>query len=600
MSRRFIALPAALLAAALVTLFAPNALTQPPDKEKGKGFGKGPPGGQQRKIVKDFDKNNDGWLNADERKAAREVAKKAGFEKKGFGPKGGNNAGKPGPHVKPEEVKNFPDAKLYDEAVLRTVFIEFENTDWEAELQDFHGTDVDVPATVTIDGKQYPNVGIHFRGMSSYMGVGSGSKRSLNLSFDMADTKQRVLGYKTLNLLNSHDDPSMMSTVLYSHVARQYIPTPKANFVKVVINGESWGVYVSVQQFDKVFLNENYKTTKGSRWKVRGSPGGRGGLEYFGDNIADYKRVFEIKSDDNEAAWKSLINLCKVLNQTPPDKLEAALKPILDIDGVLWFLALDAALINGDGYWTRASDYSIYLDGKGVFHIIPHDMNEAFRPAGGPGMGPGMFFRPPPLGILLPPPVQDTLQLTDGQRKELEKLQKEVDEKLEKIMTEDQRKQFKEMKDRGAMGPPMGAPMGAPMGPGGMAPGAGRGGVELDPLVGLNDTGKPLRSKLLAVPALRAKYLANVKKIAEDSLDWKRLGPVVSQYRKLIEKEVELDTRKLDTFEAFKRTTDDVAPAGMNPAPFGRGPGHGMNLRQFTEQRQRYLLTNAEVKKATP
>jgi spore coat protein CotH len=601
MSRRFFALPAAMFAAGLVMLCAPEAHPQPPGRGFEKGFG--PPGGQERKIVKDFDKNNDGWLNAEERKAAREVAKKGGgFGPKGFGPKGGNNAGKPGPKVKPDEVKNFPDAKLYDETVLRTVFVEFEDTDWEAELQDFHGTDVDVPATVTIDGKKYPNVGIHFRGMSSYMGVGAGSKRSLNLSFDMADSKQRVMGYKTLNLLNSHEDPSMMSTVLYSHIARQYIPTPQANFVKVVINGESWGIYGSVQQFDKVFINAHYKTTKGTRWKVRGSPGGRGGLEYFGDNVADYKRVFDMKGDDNEAAWKAFINLCKVLNQTPPDKLEAALKPILDIDGVLWFLALDVALINGDGYWTRASDYSIYLDDKGVFHIIPHDMNEALRPAGGPGMGgmgpggPGGFFRLPPPGVLLPPPVQDALQLTDEQKKELDKLQKEIDEKLEKLMTEDQRKQFKEMKDRGAA-----VPMG-PMGPGGFGPPGGMGGrgsgVELDPLVGLTDTNKPLRSKLLAVPALKSKYLANVKKIAEESLDWKKLGPVVSQFRRLIEKEVEIDTRKLDTFEAFKRTTDDVAPAaGMNPG-IGRGPGQGMNIRAFAEQRQKYLLNHAEVKAA--
>ena len=46
-------------------------------------------------------------------------------------------------------------------------------------------------------------------------------------------------------------------------------------------------------------------------------------------------------------------------------------------------------------------------------------------------------------------------------------------------------------------------------------PGRGRGGrgmfggasAELDPLVGLDDTTKPLRSKLLAVPALRERYL---------------------------------------------------------------------------------------------
>ena len=60
----------------------------------------------------------------------------------------------------------------------------------------------------------------------------------------------------------------------------------------------------------------------------------------------------------------------------------------------------------------------------------------------------------------------------------------------------------------------------------------------LDPLVGLDDARKPLRSKLLAVPALRERYLAYVKEIAEKSLDWEKLKPVVDQWVQLIEKEV--------------------------------------------------------------
>ncbi len=632
MNRRLFAIPAGLCAALLVAFCAPSAFTQPPDKGgKGKGdkggFGFGGPGGETRKIVKDFDKNGDGWLNKEERGPAREAAKKGGFGGfggKGFGgPKGfgGDGGGRPGPKVSPADVQNYPDAKLYDPTVLRTIFLEFENTDWEMEMQDFHGTDVEVPATVTVDGKKYANVGVHFRGMSSYMGVPAGSKRSLNLSFDLADGKQRLHGYKTLNLLNGHDDPTLMNGVLYSHIARQYMPAPKANFVKVVINGEYWGVYANLQQFDKTFLEENYKTSKGTRWKVRGSPGGRAGLEYFGDDPAAYKRVFTIKSEDNEAAWKALVNLCKVLNQTPADKLEEALKPIMDIDEVLWFLALDNALINNDGYWIRASDYSLYLDPKGKFHLIPGDMNESFRPAMGPGFGGGMMaFRLPAPGVILPEPVQDQLRLTEAQKKELAAMQKELDEKLEKLMTEEQRKQWKEMKERGAnvvIGGPggpggFGPPGGGPGGPGGFGPpgggfgppgmggpGGGRG-VELDPLVGLTDVSKPLRSKLLAVPALRAKYLANVKTIAENSLDWKKLGPVVSQLRKLIEKDVEVDTRKLDPFEAFKRNTDENPPAAGGAGPGGpgggRGFGMGMNIRAFAEQRQKYLLGYTEPK----
>ena len=77
------------------------------------------------------------------------------------------------------------------------------------------------------------------------------------------------------------------------------------------------------------------------------------------------------------------------------------------------------------------------------------------------------------------------------------------------------------------------------------------GDATLDPLIGLNDASKPLRSKLLAVPALRAKYLAYTKEIATKWLDWKTLGPLVTKYHALIEADVKVDTRKLDSNESF-------------------------------------------------
>jgi CotH kinase protein len=101
----------------------------------------------------------------------------------------------------------------------------------------------------------------------------------------------------------------------------------------------------------------------------------------------------------------------------------------------------------------------------------------------------------------------------------------------------------------------------------------------------MKDTGKPLRSRLLAAPALKERYLKNVKTIAEKDLDWKDLGPVVAKYRKLIEKEVEADTRKLYSLTAFKTATSDEAPEG------DRG------MRGFADQRRKFLLDHAEVKK---
>jgi spore coat protein CotH len=144
---------------------------------------------------------------------------------------------------------------------------------------------------------------------------------------------------------------------------------------------------VNAQQFNTDFTKEFFGATGGARWKVPGNPGATsGGLAYLGESVAAYKRAYEIKSKDDPKAWTDLINLCKVLKETPPDKLEKALEPLLDVDGALKFLAVDKALINNDGYWTRGSDYDIYQDPKGRFHVIPYDANETFSGSeGGPG-----------------------------------------------------------------------------------------------------------------------------------------------------------------------------------------------------------------------
>ncbi len=73
----------------------------------------------------------------------------------------------------------------------------------------------------------------------------------------------------------------------------------------------------------------------------------------------------------------------------------------------------------------------------------------------------------------------------------------------------------------------------------------------LDPLVGLDDPSKALRVKLLAVPALRERYLGYVREIATRWLDWGILGPMVQRHHDLIAPVARTDTRKLDTTEAF-------------------------------------------------
>ena len=119
--------------------------------------------------------------------------------------------------------------------------------EWKEEMEAFYRTDVAVPADLIVDGKLYKDVGLKYRGNSSYFSVNPDLKRSINLYLDHKNDGQKLLGYKTLNLLNANSDPTFMREVIYSHVARDYIPAFKGNFIKVVINGESWGIYSNIQ-----------------------------------------------------------------------------------------------------------------------------------------------------------------------------------------------------------------------------------------------------------------------------------------------------------------------------------------------------------------
>jgi len=439
-------------------------------------------GQQNREIVAQFDADKDGHLNTAERAAARESIGTFGGGRGGGRFGGGNRpAPSPGVALTPSDVQSYPNAPIYDPATLRTFFIQFENDDWEAEMVAFNNTDVDVPAAVTVDGRVYKDFGVHFRGNSSF-GVGNGYKRSLNLAFDFVHADQAIGGYRTLNFLNANTDPTLMRTVLSMHIARQYIAAPKANFVRVVINGENWGVYENAQQFNKEFVKDNFNTTKGARWKIPQGGGTGGGFAYQGDDASRYNRTYQIKSKDEPEAWAALIDLVKTLNTTPTESLEAALASRVDLDAYLRFLALDNIMISGDAFFQRVADYSLYRHPDGRFHFVFHDANEMLS--------------------------------------------------------------------------------------------LGR--AELNPLVGLNDQSKPIIAKVLAVPALRAKYLGFVREIAEKSLDWNVIGPVVNQYRDLIANDVARDTRKLFSTDNFISATAD-------------DPAYG-TLRNFFEGRRAFLL----------
>ena len=80
--------------------------------------------------------------------------------------------------------------------------------------------------------------------------------------------------------------------------------------------------------------------------------------------------------------------------------------------------------------------------------------------------------------------------------------------------------------------------------------------------------------ELLAVPELKKRYLGYVKDIAENWLDWEKLGPLARKYHDLIDPLVKIDTRNLDSYEAFRKSLDGEfeARGGFHAAHFAKRP----------------------------
>ena len=206
-----------------------------------------------------FDADEDGRLDRTERDLARaEASSKPQCRRRGGPPGDRGGADAPRPETRENALRIDPDdldaaprlegVGLYDRDVLHTIFLQFPEDDWHLEMVAFHGTDVEVPAMLRLDGRVVGEVGVSYRGNPSF---DMPAKKSFGISIDAYDDDLRIDGHRTLNLLNANGDTSMMREVLFSNIAGEYVPAPKANFVRVVVNGIYLGVCANVEQINK-------------------------------------------------------------------------------------------------------------------------------------------------------------------------------------------------------------------------------------------------------------------------------------------------------------------------------------------------------------
>ena len=262
---------------------------------------------------------------------------------------------------------------------VRKIEIFFNQSNWDDTLDLYYANDIGerlVADSVLIDGEADQNVGIKYKGNSSYNVTNA--KNPMSIKLDYINNGQSIDGYNVLKLSNGFRDPSFLREVLTYDMAREYMPAPKATYANVFVNGVLLGLYTCVQSIDDDFTNEYFYERKGPFFKVDNtgisvpgcSPGPLGILKHYSDTNC-YQRAYEMQSSND---WTQLGNFLDTLNNFFTD-----VENVMDIDRSLWMMAFENLTVCLDGPM-NAIPHNFYLfkDNNGRFSPLMWDMNMAF------------------------------------------------------------------------------------------------------------------------------------------------------------------------------------------------------------------------------
>lgn len=275
---------------------------------------------------------------------------------------------------------------LYEDSVVHEVRIIPLSENLKAKLigaKDYtnkhHTKNIYQMCQISIDGEIIDSVGIRYKGQSSY-DYTTNDKKSFKVKLNEFVKKQKYQKTKRFNLNNQFKDPSFLREKIMLDVLRsEDLPAAKSAYANVYFGDELLGLYLLVQDIDKRFLKENFKSKKGALYN--GKP--RAHFTSPDENntlISAYKRKNRKKSSD----FSDLDTLIKVINNVDSTVgNQENLDKVFNVEHCLQQWAINNFLLNIDTYnMLYRHNFMIYFEPvdstKTMAHWIGYDYNYTF------------------------------------------------------------------------------------------------------------------------------------------------------------------------------------------------------------------------------
>lgn len=269
---------------------------------------------------------------------------------------------------------------FYDINTIQEISIEFPGHNWRYVLDSlrFNGDQL-LPATVKVNGKTLPQAGVRYRSGRAF--TPGGRRNGLYIQLDAFKPGQTYAGQQAIDLSSALRDPSLVREVLALEMARNYMAAPRANYAKVSINGEAYGLFVNQEPVGPALLQRQFGNSQGTLYHadtelLRGEAAAAGCLnQAYGSLQAEqhtgcYSASFQLRQGKD---FTSLELLARRLAEG------GRIDDLLNVDATLWMLALNNLLVNLHSYSGQyAYNYYLYRNEEGRFEPIAGDMNLAF------------------------------------------------------------------------------------------------------------------------------------------------------------------------------------------------------------------------------
>ncbi len=222
------------------------------------------------------------------------------------------------------------------------------------------------------------NVGIRLRGNTSRVS----QKKSFKVSFNTFVQGRKFHGLEKMNLNGEHNDPGIIRSKLsWDVLKRSGVPAPRANHVRLYINGSYKGLYINVEHVDEQLMKHRFGNNGGNLYKCLYPAD----LAYRGSDPNLYKqmagsiRVYDLKTNTLADDYTDIAHLIDILNNSSLTNLPQALEPVFDVNSYLRYLAVEVLIGNWDGYSYNKNNFYLYHNqATGKFEFIPYDLDNTF------------------------------------------------------------------------------------------------------------------------------------------------------------------------------------------------------------------------------